>query len=211
MSNDPLREDESETNVTWLRRRASALGNQVVGAVVTTISLSLGYMVFNDYVAPPPDLSGSWKFTVIYEDTARSEFKDLRVTYQVLLVQDGLGVSGHGEKVSDRGPGGDATDYAGARRTNIEMQGTVTRNYLSRDTLLLHYDEEGRRRDSATVHRLVQCGAGMLCGCFRSTIADTTGSVWWQRRGSLDLLYEPVERPDNCPGASCWADAVQCS
>ena len=178
---------------------------------MTTVSLSLGYMVFNDFIAPPPDLSGSWKFTMIYEDTAHGEFKDLQVTYQVLLVQDGLTLSGHGEKLSDRSPGGNAEDYTGARRTNIEMLGTVTRNYLSRDTLLLHYSEEGHLRESGTVHRVVQCGEGMLCGCFLSTIADTTGSVWWQPRGGLDRLYEPVERPPKCRDASCWGNAVSCS
>ena len=126
-------------------------------------------MIFDDYLTPPRDLSGSWKFTVVYEDMALRAFKDFRVTYQVLLVQDGLKLLGHGEKLSDWDPGRDAVDYAGDRRTNVEVRRAVTRNYLSRDTLLLHYKEKGRRRDSTTVHRLVECGRGMLCGCFRST------------------------------------------
>ena len=210
MTDDPSGEGEAEPKGAWIRRYVSSLGNQVVGALVTTVSLSLGYMIFNDYVAPPPDFSGSWKFTVVYEDTARSSFKDLEVTYQVLLVQEGLSLSGHGEKLSDRGPGQDPVDYAGDRRTNIAVRGTITRNYLSRDTLVLHYNEEGRRRDSSTVHRVAQCGAGVLCGCFRSTIADTTGSVWWRRRGELSGLYEPVKRPDHCRGSECWPGSVQC-
>ena len=210
MVDDPSREDGTRTAGTWLRRRASSLGGQVVGAFVTTVSLSLGYMIFNDYVAPPPDLSGNWKFTVVYEETARSTFQDLRVTYQVLLVQEGLKLSGHGEKLSDRGPTQDAVDYTGNRRTNIRIRGTVARNYFSPDTLLLHYEEMGRQRVSATIHRLAQCGPEALCGCFRSTIADTSGSVWWRRHVDLERMYEPIERPDNCRGASCGAGAGQC-
>ena len=210
MTGDPPREGEASTWGTWIWRHASSLSNQVVGALVTTVSLSLGYMIFNDYLAPPRDLSGNWKFTVIYEDTALGAFKDLQVTYQVLLVQEGVKLSGHGEKLSDRGPGQDAVDYVGDRRTNIQVRGSITRNYLSRDTLLVHYQEKGRRRDSATVHRLVECGPGMLCGCFRSTIADTTGSVWWERRRGLSRLYEPVEGPEHCRNGNCWSDAVRC-
>ena len=106
MADDPVSKDEAETTRPWLWRQASSLGGQVVGALVTTVSLSVGYMIFNDYVAPPPDLSGNWKFTVVYEDTALGKFKDLQVTYQVLLIQEGLNLSGHGEKLSR--PGSDA-------------------------------------------------------------------------------------------------------
>jgi len=210
MTDDRSGPDDRGTGGTWLWKRASSLGGQIVGALVTTVSLSLGYMIFNDYIAPPPDLSGNWKFTVAYEETALAEFKGLQVTYQVLLVQEGLKLTGHGEKLSDRGPTQAAVDYAGDRRTNIRVQGTVARNFFSPDTLLLHYSEAGRRRESATIHRLAQCGREALCGCFRSTIADTSGSVWWRRRGGLERMYEPVDRPDDCRGANCGAAAGQC-
>ena len=38
-----------------------------------------------------------------YENTTLSSFKDLGVTYQVLLIQEGLKLSGSGEKVSEGG------------------------------------------------------------------------------------------------------------
>ena len=166
--------------------------------------------IFNDYIAPPPDLSGGWKFTVVYEDTARDEFEGLQVTYQVLLYQEGLSLSGHGEKLSDRGPTQDAVDYTGDRRTTIGIRGVIERSYFSSDTVRIHYGEAGRRRGSATFHRLAHCGRDALCGCFRSTIADTSGPAWWQRRGGLDRIHEPVKRPDDCGGADCRTAAGQC-
>ena len=72
---------------TWIRLNFSSIGGQVVGAIVTTVTLSFGFMIFNDYVSPPPDLTGRWKFTVNYKDTSRVGFQDLKVTYQVLLIQ----------------------------------------------------------------------------------------------------------------------------
>lgn len=174
--------------------------------MVTTVALSLGYMVFNDYVAPPPDLTGSWKFTITYEDTALNRYRNLQITYQALLVQQAFDVSGSGEKLSDRGPAQDAVDYTGDRRTGIDLSGHVTRNFFSPDALVLHYDEAGRVRDSSTVLQLVQCAEETLCGCFRSTIADSSGSVWWQRRGGPDEIYEPLEQPQSCLRAACSAD-----
>ena len=38
-----------------------------------------------------------------YENTTLSNFKDLGVTYEVLLIQEGLKLSGSGEKVSEGG------------------------------------------------------------------------------------------------------------
>ena len=66
-------------------RTLPAIGREIFGAAVTTVTLSIGFMVFNDYIAPPPDLAGRWKFTVVYEDTAYQPFQGLKVTYQALL------------------------------------------------------------------------------------------------------------------------------
>lgn len=160
-------------------------------------------MLFNDYVAPAPDLAGRWKFTIVYEDTSFSEFKALHVTYQALLIQEGLDLSGTGEKISDRGPNIDPIDYISSRRSNIQLNGTVSRNYFSPDRLVIHYEEAGRRRTSSTLHRLSYFNEHTMCGCFQSTIADTTGSVWWERVTDRDSLYEPVVRPTLCNDVDC--------
>ena len=180
------------------------LGNQIIGAAVTTVALSLGFMIFNDYIAPAPDLAGRWKFTVVYEDTALASFEGLQVTYQALLIQEGLDLSGSGEKLSDRGPPRiDPIDYDSSRRVNVEVTGIITRNYFSPDALVIHYREAGRRRDSSTLHQLQYFDSATMCGCFQSTIADTRGSVWWERVGDRDELYEPVDQPAACRDVEC--------
>ena len=190
----------------WFRRISKplrTLGGQVVGAAVTTVTLSVGYMFFNDYIAPAPELAGRWKFTVVYEDTGLAEFDGLRVTYEALLIQEGLDLSGTGEKLSDRGPGIEPVDYDSSRRTDIEIMGTITRNYFSLDALVIHYREAGRRRESSTLHELEYFDAETMCGCFESTIADTAGSVWWGRVDDRNGIYEPVARPGVCGDVDC--------
>ena len=183
---------------TWMRLNFSSIGGQVVGAIVTTVTLSFGFMIFNDYVSPPPDLTGRWKFTVNYKDTSRVGFQDLKVTYQVLLIQDGLELTGTGEKLSERSPTQPSRDYYGTKRTNINVVGSVERNYFSAETAVLHYSEMGKRRDTSTVHQLIQHGSDTMCGHFQTTIADTDGPVWWQRGLHRDTIPEPVEKPASC-------------
>ena len=196
----------------WMRHRMPrtlpAIGREIFGAAVTTVTLSVGFMVFNDYIAPPPDLAGRWKFTVVYEDTAYRPFRGLKVTYQALLIQEGLELFGTGEKLSDLEPEGSRVEYTNDKRTNIEVVGNITRNYFSPDTLVIHYNEEGRRRESSTLHQLVYFDEQTMCGCFQSTIADTVGSVWWERIKDRDNFYEPVSKPAIC-STDCEASRLE--
>ncbi len=179
------------------------LGEQVVGALVTTMALSIGFMVFNDYLAPPPNLSGRWKATLTYLDTDLERFAGLKVTYQALLIQEGLSLRGTGEKMSDRGDGIEPRNYTGADRVNLEIGGDVTRNYFSRDRLSIHYREAGKVRASSTLHELVHFDRTVMCGCFISTIANSTGTVWWRRVDERASIYDAVPKPAACANLSC--------
>lgn len=192
----------------WFIGLISSIGDQAVRALMTTVALSVGYMVFNDFIAPVPDMTGSWKFTVVYVNTSNSRFQDLQVTYGVLMTQDGFNLSGHGEKLSDRGPGQVDVNYSGERRTNIEITGRITRRYFSRDVLVLRYKEVGERRESSTIQRVVLCSHDAMGGCFLTTIADTSGPVRWQRLVSREDRYEPVTQLEACDGAFDCSDAI---
>ena len=180
MTGDSSHQEMARTVGIWFRRKISVLGGEVFRALVTTVSLSIGFMFFNDRIAPPPDLSGRWTFTVTYERTDLRRFENLEVTFQALLIQEGLRLSGTGEKVSERSPGKDQINYTGKDRKNIQIVGSIKRNYFSDDELVLHYTEEGEHRESSTVHRLVLLGQETMRGRFWSTIANTSGSVGWQ-------------------------------
>ena len=196
MASDPAPENRISKWRTRLVNVLSSIGQ----ALVTTVVLSFGYMIFNDCVAPIPDLTGRWKFTVVYEETADSKFQGLNVTYEVIWIQDGFKLSGHGEKLSDRGPTQNSVDYVGDQRIDIELTGRITRRYFSQDVLVLQYKEFGLKRESSTVQRLTLCSKDALSGCFLTTIANTSGPVWWQRIASHDDVFKPVEQPKGCDG-----------
>lgn len=198
MEDDPELRYSKSNRWTWLIDKTAYVGGTVLQAFITTLVLSAGYMVFNDFIAPVPDLTGRWKFTIYYENTANTKFQGLAVTYQVLMIQDGFNLSGHGEKISERGPTQKALDYVGAQRTSIEVIGRITRRFFLGDVVVFRYKEAGLRRETSTIQRLVLCSRGALSGCFLTTIADTSGPVRWQPVFSQDGKYEPVERSSSC-------------
>ena len=107
------------------------VGTQSAQSIVGTLSLAVGFMLFNDYVAPPPDLSGRWKFTINYDETELTRFKNMQVTYQALVVQEDLTLSGLGEKMSAVSPTITRENYQPKDRVNVEMSGYIKNLRLS--------------------------------------------------------------------------------
>lgn len=182
----------------WFREKALSLGGEVFRAVVTTLTLGFGFAIFHDYIASPPDLSGHWKLTYRYENTAYSKYRDLNVTYSLFLLQEGLNLRGAAEKLSDRSPTQEAKNYIGEDRVHFDLSGFVTQNYFSSDTVVFHSKEAGLRRPSSTFGNLVIRNENILCGCFKTTIADSSGLIVWQRNTGQNENYEPVEIPNVC-------------
>ena len=194
----------------WIKGASSFVIKQAVGAIVTAVALWIGYLIFNDFLAPVPDLSGRWKFTITYTNTENTSFQDLEVTYQALLTQNELTLSGTGEKLSDRGPGRIPINYYGDKRTNIDLTGSFTRRFFTQDLLMLSYKEDGKQRQSSTILRLVIHDDDILCGCFVTTVADTFGPVVWQRISSQRKIYESIDLLKSCEDVvNCTTESVR--
>lgn len=151
------------------------------GSILGGITFSFIFFVWSDYIFKQPDLNGRWFFTVTYEKTSHSNFQNLQVTYEVILIQDGLRLTGSGEKISEAQNDGTKIEYEGDGRTPIEIEGTINSNYLSHNNLNLHYKESGSLRDSASFHRLTIFDPVRMSGKWESTIANSSGSVSWKR------------------------------
>lgn len=190
----------NEPSTSKIKEFIDYLGMETAAAICTTIVLAVGFMIFNDYISPPPNLGGRWMFTTQVKDTSYNPYKDMQVTYQALLIQDGLQLRGTGEKLSAMRPTFDLEQYVGIARTNITVEGSIKRNYFSRDELVIHYEEDGGKRTSSTLHQLEHFNPNVMCGCFLSTIADTTGAVWWQKVTDREQLAgaEPLSMPPTC-------------
>ncbi|MER0203691.1 MAG: hypothetical protein DU480_07480 [Nitrosomonas sp.] len=153
-----------------------------LGSILGGITFSLIFFVWSDYIFKQPDLNGHWFFTITYEKTSHSNFQDLQVTYEVILIQDGLRLTGSGEKVSEIQKDGTNIEYEGDNRTPIDIEGTINYNYLSHNNLNLHYKESGSLRESASFHRLTIFDTLRMKGTWESTIANSSGMVAWSRK-----------------------------
>lgn len=203
-ASDPGQADEGGRWVALGR----SLVEQVMGAAVVTVALSMTALVFNDFILPPPDLNGGWKYTELTEPgaTTNSSFYGLQATYKVLLIQDGLNVSGTGEKVSDKLPGKEAYEFTPdqKKKLGIEVSGYIERKFFSRDVLVLHINNQGAKRLTSTLHQVKHFSETTMSGCFKTTAASASGPARWERidwrPGKFDNM--PLETPD-----SCYADS----
>ncbi len=180
----------------FLRRFKSFSGNigtDVVGTLIGGALLSLAFTIWADNFHKVPDLNGRWRFESEYEHSDYSKYEGLRVYYQALLHQEGLKVRGSGEKVFEDfvDPTKPSRIYTGPERRLIRIQGYIKNNFWRRDTLVLHYWEEGGRRTSSTFHKLTHFDDDHMHGTFESTIANAVGEVTWDRKEFEDLPRSP--------------------
>ena len=158
---------------------------QTIGTIVGGIILSLMFFTFNDFIHKPPNISGQWYFVNETIDTSYSKFKNLKVYYKVMLIQQNNLISGHGEKIQDE-LNGNVTEYSGKGKIQIQISGNLKHNFISKDKLTIYYSEEGGIRKSSTFHNLVRFSDEEMNGDFSSTIANSSGKTFYAR--SLEEL-----------------------
>ena len=153
----------------------------ILATIIGGVLLSFMFFIFSDFIHKTPNLSGRWYFVNETESTSYSKFKGLKVYYTVLLMQEGNNVYGTGEKIKDE-LNGKISSYSGSKRVHIKISGHLKNNFLTKDTLNIHYTEKGKSRPSSTLHNLIRFDNKSMGGNFYSTIADSKGKVNWTRK-----------------------------
>src|SRR5271169_852459 len=74
---------------------------QIASTVIGGIILALIFFLVKDRLFGLPGLSGLWTFQVTTETTSYNPFKNMSLTYLVLLIQEGNHLSGTGEKIKE--------------------------------------------------------------------------------------------------------------
>jgi serine/threonine protein kinase len=123
-----------------------------------------------DTTAPPAParapLGGRWRLENVIDTTTHAAFQGLRLGYQIELAEDGLRVSGRGEKTSEAG-----RPLAGAARTPLSLQGR-----READTVEVRFREQGTERTSEGTFRWTLSPDGRtLEGTFESDAAGASG------------------------------------
>ena len=112
------------------------------------------------------DLNGSWEIQNVISFTSYPAYRGLRLTYRIVLHQDGERISGDGEKWAENG-----RRIPAAQRTPIHLSGEMAGREVR-----VRFTESGTRRDSAGSFRwrLSADGAG-FAGTFASSAAAARG------------------------------------
>jgi hypothetical protein len=108
-----------------------------------------------------PMLSGEWTLTNEVQSTNFKAFEGLQLEYRLTLSQDGVIVTGRGEKWSENG-----REIPSTRRTPISVAGTLYQNRLE-----LSFTEAGTRRTSAGRFVWQVSDDGEMRGTFSSDAA----------------------------------------
>ena len=116
-------------------------------------------------------LSGEWMLTNEVQSTNFKAFERLQLEYRLTLSQDGVIVTGRGEKWSENG-----RKIPSTRRTPIGVAGTLYQNRLE-----LSFTEAGTRRTSAGRFVWQVSDDGEMRGTFSSDAASSRGSSYVRR------------------------------
>jgi hypothetical protein len=112
------------------------------------------------------DLTGSWEIQNVVSSTDYPAYRGLRLTYRIVLHQDGERISGDGKKWAENG-----RRIPAAQRTPIHLSGEMAGREVR-----VRFTESGNRRDSAGSFRwrLSADGTG-FAGTFASSAAAARG------------------------------------
>lgn len=162
----------------------TAVGSTVIGGIL----LAFIFFLFSDFIFTLPALSGLWRFESETQSTSYNPYRGMKLTYLVLLWQEGHTIHGSGEKVQED-INGTVRTYTGAQRSRIEIRGHLTRRYFTKSEVVLHFNEQGEKRQSSTMQALRITGTGTMEGTYASTIANSSGATRWTR-GADGLTFE---------------------
>ena len=113
------------------------------------------------------NLNGSWEIRNVVNSTSVPGYRGLRLTYRILLRQEGGRISGDGEKWAEND-----RRIPAAQRTPIHVSGEVVGREVR-----VRFTERGSRRVSAGSFRWrLSPDGGSFSGTFASNAADSRGS-----------------------------------
>jgi hypothetical protein len=143
----------------------------IIGGLATLATLVGGIVAIIQYVnQSPPDINGMWIIGTQTQKSSDSRYQNMKLTYEVVFVQNGNGFTGSGEKTVEQDQGKTPMKFVGTQRTHIDITGTITGKSIHVDFI-----EHGRDRNSdGAFNWKLENGAGV--GTFSSMAADSSGS-----------------------------------
>jgi len=162
----------------------SQLSINAAATILGGLLLALILFLLSDKLFSLPNLNGIWTFNVEIKQTSYNPYKNMTLTYIALIWQEGNKIYGSGEKVKEI-TGDTVRNYTGNYRSKINIQGYVTKRYIRKSEIILHYNEIGEQRESSTINILKVINESKMVGDYISTIANSSGISCWIRGNKI--------------------------
>ena len=156
---------------------------QLLSNIGSGIIIALLFFLLSDYVFKIPKLSGFWIVTVTTLKTSYNPYKDMVLTYKILIWLEGKNIYGSGEKIKET-TNGNIQEYVGKNRSQIKINGSVLKKYLTPDKIVIHIEEKNIERNSSTIY-LLEKKKKKWVGKFYSTVADSEGKIELARQSEV--------------------------
>lgn len=167
-----------ETELKGFQFFSNAIGN-AIGTLIGGIALALTLFAFGQRLLRPPRIDGVWLLDVVTRQTKFNPFRGMLVRYKLVLVQEGLEISGTAEKVYEE-VRGKPQPYTGKNRERVEVRGAIEKRYLGRSGVALNFVHDGTLRQSTSLMRMKLRGfwhGTSLRGDFAHTAGDSYGQA----------------------------------
>jgi hypothetical protein len=148
----------------------------LIGGLVTLVTLVGGVLAIKQYIDQnPSNVNGTWAMENVTENTSNSRYRNMKLTYRVVLVQNGNSFTGTGEKTGEQVEGKPVRELIGKERTPIEITGSVNGNSVHAS-----FVDHGTERESDGAFDWTLKNGGWR-GTFSASAADSSGSSVLQR------------------------------
>jgi hypothetical protein len=143
---------------------------KIAGAALSVVGAGASVYATKDYIFQDlsAEVSGAWAIDLSIQDSGLSTMKGVTLRYFVNVQQDGLKLTGEGEKVCENGKSLDAR-----ARTRLELIG----GKVEGDTVTMAFRDHGLKRQTSGTFRLVAKASDQMDGTFTWTAADSTGAL----------------------------------
>jgi len=153
-----------------------------IGSIIGGLFLAIIFFTLKEYIFRLPNLNGHWELNTTINKTSYNTYKGLELKYHVVLFRLDNKIKGTGEKIEEIKIDKSVQKYVGDKRTTILIEGSLARRYFSRSQITMHIIEEGRSRESSSIHELkLYKNPTLLSGTFFSTAADSSGTSSWRK------------------------------
>lgn len=156
----------------------SSLG--LLEALLAAIAFAAIIFIARKKIFSLPEITGYWHYELHTQETTYKTYEGMILRYMAILWQEGNHVEGTAEKIYERSSEGERPYYAG-NRIRCDIKGYIEQNYFDENRILLHIIEKGEIRESSSFQNLGVEINSTMTGKFKSTAANQSGDVRWQR------------------------------